>query len=211
MPEPMNGGVLATGGGLIVQGTADGHIELRDAVSGRILRRIAIGTGVVAAPISYRVGGVQYIVVAAGWNGVRVDPDPAGVPPPLSNAGRLIVLKLDGDPVPVAPRAPEPQPIMASSAQPPERVARGQRLYLANCARCHGFAGEPGAFPDLRRMRPETLEAFDEIVLGGAYRGGGMASFDDVLTPADTAAIRAYLIATAGRAVAPAASAPSWP
>jgi quinohemoprotein ethanol dehydrogenase len=202
LAEPMNGGVLATGGGLVVQGTADGHIDVRDAATGRVLRRIAVGTGVVAAPISYRVGGVQYITVAAGWNGVRIDPAPPGAPPPFANTGRLIVLKLDGGPIPVAPRAPEAQPLMASSPQPPELVARGQRLYLANCARCHGFAGEPGPFPDLRRMRPETLEAFDEIVLRGAYRAGGMASFSDVLTPSDTAAIRAYILDTARRAAA---------
>jgi mono/diheme cytochrome c family protein len=93
---------------------------------------------------------------------------------------------------------------MASFPQPPDLVRRGQRLYLANCARCHGFVGEPGPFPDLRRMRPETLEAFDEIVLRGAYRAGGMASFGDVLGPEDTRALRAFVIDWAGRSHPPA-------
>jgi mono/diheme cytochrome c family protein len=62
--------------------------------------------------------------------------------------------------------------------------------------------GERTPFPDLRRMRPETLQAFDEIVLRGAYRDAGMASFADVLAPQDTKAIRAYLMDWARRSAA---------
>ena len=36
-------------------------------------------------------------------------------------------------------------------------MAEGRALYLAHCARCHGFFGERTPFPDLRRMTPETL------------------------------------------------------
>ena len=72
-------------------------------------------------------------------------------------------------------------------------VARGRTLYVTYCARCHGFVGEATPFPDLRRMTPETQAAFDDIVLRGAYRAAGMASFSDVLGPSETGAIRAYL------------------
>jgi quinohemoprotein ethanol dehydrogenase len=193
----MNGGVLATAGGLLVQGTADGFIDLREARTGALIRRIQTGTGISAAPITYRLDGVQYVAVAAGWNGVNPEPEPPGAPAPYDNAGRLIVLKLGGGPVPVAPRLPEPAPLMDHGPQPPALVARGQALYLANCGRCHGLAGERTPFPDLRRLSPETWAGFDDIVLRGAYKGGGMASFADVLSPADTAAIRAYLAAWA--------------
>jgi quinohemoprotein ethanol dehydrogenase len=194
----MNGGILVTGGDLLVQGLADGHVEFRDATNGRLLRRLFIGTGVVAPPVSYRVGREQFIAVAAGWNGVRVDADPPGAEPPYDNSGRLIVLKLDGGPVRVAARRPAPPPIMSGGARPsPEAVARGRALYVANCARCHGYMGETTPFPDLRRLTPETLAAFDEIVLRGAYRQAGMASFADVLGPSDTRDIRAYLTAWA--------------
>jgi quinohemoprotein ethanol dehydrogenase len=200
LAEPMNGGVLVTAGALVVQGTADGYIDFRDARDGRLLRRIQTGTGIGAAPISYRAGGEQYIAVAVGWNGVRLQPDPPDAPEPYSNAGRLIVLKLGGGKVPVAVHAPPLAPLMTGyGPQPPELVAKGRGVYRANCARCHGYGGERTAFPDLRRMTPETLEAFDDIVLRGAYRSAGMASFADVIGPADTRAIRAYLIAWAAR------------
>ena len=70
------------------------------------------------------------------------------------------------------------------------------------------FGGERGPFPDLRRMRPETVEAFDDIVLRGAYKAAGMASFGDVLTPPDTAAIKAYLIDWAARGASSAGATP---
>jgi mono/diheme cytochrome c family protein len=93
--------------------------------------------------------------------------------------------------------------------QDPGLVAHGQALYSANCGRCHGLVGERTPFPDLRRMRPETLQAFDDIVLRGAYREGGMASFADVMGPEDTRAIRAYLIDWARRSAAGSAASPA--
>ena len=48
-------------------------------------------------------------------------------------------------------------------------------------------------------MAPETVEAFDDIVLRGAYKAAGMASFADILAPPDTRAIRAYLADWASR------------
>jgi len=205
--EVMNGGMLVTASDLIVQGTADGYVGFYDAARGRQLRRILIGTGVVAPPISYTVHGVQYIAVAAGWNGVQIAPRPADAPLPYDNTSRLIVLKLGGGPVTVAARAPSAQPLMTGMGpQPAALVARGAALYRANCGRCHGLVGERTPFPDLRRMRPETVDAFDDIVLGGAYKEAGMASFADVLDAKDTRAIRAYLADWAARGATPPAS-----
>jgi len=200
--EVMNGGVLATAAGLVFEGTADGFIDAFDARDGRRLSRIAIGTAVVAPPITYRLGGVQYVAVAAGWNGVDRSVREAGYRA-RDNAGRLIVLKLDGGPVPVAPFAPDPAPfITAEGPQPATLAARGQALYRANCGRCHGLVGERTPFPDLRRLRPGTQRDFDDIVLRGALKDAGMAAFADVLSPDDTRAIRAYVIDWARRSAA---------
>jgi quinohemoprotein ethanol dehydrogenase len=196
--EVMNGGVLVTASDLVVQGTADGYLDIYDAARGRRLRRIQVGTGIAAPPMSYRIDGQQYIAVAAGWNGVDTGPRPAGQPI-YDNSGRLIVLKLDGGRVPIAPLAPKLASFMTGEAQPTALVSKGAGLYRANCGRCHGLVGERTPFPDLRRMRPETLTSFDDIVLRGAYRTAGMASFADVVGPDDTRAIRAYLIDWARR------------
>jgi PQQ-dependent dehydrogenase (methanol/ethanol family) len=71
-PEPMIGGILATGGGLIFAGESNGWFKAYDAGNGSILWQFQAGAGVNAPPSSYMVGGKQYIAVAAGGN-VQVD------------------------------------------------------------------------------------------------------------------------------------------
>ena len=75
-------------------------------------------------------------------------------------------------------------------------VARGERLYAANCALCHGAAAR-GGVKDLRHMAPATHGAFLAIVLEGKLAANGMASFADVLTREEAEAIHHYLIARA--------------
>jgi alcohol dehydrogenase (cytochrome c) len=67
-PQPMIGGILATAGGLVFTGEANGWFKAYDAKSGSILWKFHAGAGVNAPPSSYTAGGKQYIVVAAGGN-----------------------------------------------------------------------------------------------------------------------------------------------
>jgi alcohol dehydrogenase (cytochrome c) len=71
-PQPMIGGILATAGGLVFAGEANGWFKAYDAKSGSILWKFHAGAGVNAPPSSYMAGGKQYIVVAAGGN-VQID------------------------------------------------------------------------------------------------------------------------------------------
>jgi alcohol dehydrogenase (cytochrome c) len=71
-PQPMIGGILATGGGLVFAGESNGWFKAYDAKSGSILWKFQAGAGVNAPPSSYMAGGKQYIAVAAGGN-VQVD------------------------------------------------------------------------------------------------------------------------------------------
>jgi alcohol dehydrogenase (cytochrome c) len=67
-PQPMIGGALATAGGLVFAGEADGHFKGYDARTGAILWDFSAGAGVNAPPSTYMVDGKQYIVVGAGGN-----------------------------------------------------------------------------------------------------------------------------------------------
>ncbi len=71
-PQPMIGGILATAGGLVFTGEANGWFKAYDAKNGSILWKFHVGAGVNAPPSSYMAGGKQYIVVAAGGN-VQID------------------------------------------------------------------------------------------------------------------------------------------
>jgi quinohemoprotein ethanol dehydrogenase len=120
------------------------------------------------------------------------------------NGGRMLVFKLGGTAVlPDIPPYEQPAFVDAQQFATPEVVAHGGQVFADNCAICHGQGGAARAtFPDLRRS-PMTLsqEAFDNVVLKGALAARGMGSFGERLQPADTVAIRAWLIgqATAAR------------
>ena len=189
-------GVLATAGGLVFQGTGTGQLCAYDADTGKKLKCIEIGTTVIAAPMSYTVDGVQYVAVMAAWGGGGWNfPHPESAAYQRGNEGRIIAFKLGGGPVPIPAPLPPIQPI----PQPPpltasaETVKQGQTLFAARCASCHANAPHT-LTPDLRRMSPETHNAFQQIVLGGVLKNAGMPPWDGILSPADVDAIHAYLI-----------------
>src|SRR5690606_6713632 len=63
------GGVLATASGLVVHGTLAGKLIVRDAGTGKVLKAIDTGSSILAAPMTYKVDGVQYVAVQTGWGG----------------------------------------------------------------------------------------------------------------------------------------------
>jgi quinohemoprotein ethanol dehydrogenase len=200
-----DGGVMSTAGDLVFRGDAAGFLNVYSASTGALLKRVEIGTSVMAAPMTYTVDGQQYVAVMAGYGGgVLFNPFPAdSAAYKRGNAGRIVAFKLDGGAVPVPPLQPEtpfptPPPREGTAAQ----VAQGGVLYNRFCSRCHAFGR--ALLPDLRRLSPETHRIFYDIVLGGAYQAKGMARWDDVLSRADAEAIHAYLVDQAWAAQRPA-------
>ncbi len=59
-------GLLATAGGLVFTGDAQGYLIAFDARSGKVLWKFQTGGTIIAPPISYALNGRQYIAVAAG-------------------------------------------------------------------------------------------------------------------------------------------------
>jgi quinohemoprotein ethanol dehydrogenase len=117
------------------------------------------------------------------------------------NAGYVIAWKLGGSAaLPAVEKRPPGVVSVAATDAPPGRVARGQALYSEHCFRCHGIGTKSGGLlPDLRFSSGEVHARWNDIVLGGIRADRGMASFADLLTPADAEAIHAYVIAQAHR------------
>ena len=196
-------GVLATKSGLVVYGTVSGRLEVRDVRNGRLMKAIETGSSIMAAPMTYKVNGMQYVAVQTGWGGGGW-----GFVPPYSaaykkgNANRILVFKLGGGDVPVPPDLP---PLTVAPAPPPqfkdatpEMIAQGGGLFTENCSVCH--SNQPRApLPDLKRMDQGVHQEFDNIVLGGLLLPGGMPRWDDLLTPKQVHAIHAYLIDAQGK------------
>jgi len=70
--QPMIGGILATGGGLVFTGEGNGMFRAYNSENGELMWQHKAKAGVNAPPSSYNVNGRQYIVVAAGGN-VQLD------------------------------------------------------------------------------------------------------------------------------------------
>jgi alcohol dehydrogenase (cytochrome c) len=67
--SPMVAGVLATAGGLVFTGDAEGYFTAYDAEDGKALWTFQCGSGHHAPPITYTLDGRQYIAVCVGWGG----------------------------------------------------------------------------------------------------------------------------------------------
>jgi quinohemoprotein ethanol dehydrogenase len=196
-PYPGSGGVLATAGNLLVQGTIERTLAIYRATDGAKLWEMPIQTVAIAGPMTYEVDGVQYIAVNAGWGGSPVAGLAAANPPVRFGPGRLLVFRLDAKgvelpPLPPPSDVPPPPPLRASEAQ----IIEGRRLFGETCSRCHGD-NAMGGLKDLRFMTPETRAQFDAIVMDGIRKDKGMVGFKDLLSADDAAAINAYLIARA--------------
>jgi PQQ-dependent dehydrogenase (methanol/ethanol family) len=96
-PWLVNGGVLATAGNLVFQGTGHGTFAAYRADDGRALWQTSVQTGVLAAPVSFAVDGEQYVAVVVGDGAAVIQP--AGEPQRIQTdrpMGRLLVFGLDG-------------------------------------------------------------------------------------------------------------------
>jgi alcohol dehydrogenase (cytochrome c)/quinohemoprotein ethanol dehydrogenase len=196
---PWNGGVLATGGGLVFQGNSAQEFAAYDAASGAKLWSHNVQTGVIAAPVTYSIKGVQYVAVLAGWGGIwALAPGILSeVGGPVRNISRLLVFRLGGTtqlpPEPALARLPlNPPPSTAA----PEQIAHGARAYARFCGGCHGDAAYGSTeLPDLRRSQLlAEPNSWSRVVHDGVLSSQGMVSFAKVLTPEQVEAVRAYVI-----------------
>jgi alcohol dehydrogenase (cytochrome c) len=60
------GGTLSTSGGLLFAGDADGFLVALDSRTGKLLWKVQTGAEIATAPITYAVGGKQYVTIASG-------------------------------------------------------------------------------------------------------------------------------------------------
>jgi quinohemoprotein ethanol dehydrogenase len=197
--ELAGGGVLTTAGNLVVQGTSSGKLVVYRADTGAVIKEIDVGTGIMAAPVSYEIDSEQYIAVLAGFGGAMAPLYPAeSAAYRYQNYGRLLTFKLGGTSTPLPPKreprtTPPPPPLPVAT---PSAVQRGAGLFFTYCVFCHGGQGESrlSAYPDLFRLNAQVHDSFQQIVHGGALASNGMAGFADVMNAQDVAAIQAFLV-----------------
>jgi quinohemoprotein ethanol dehydrogenase len=194
VPQPgvFNGGTLATGGGLIFQGTNDGNLNAYSAANGRKLWSYPVQNGMLAAPISYTVGGKQYVSVITGFRSSFPNSPNWDY---RQQQRRLLTFAIGG--VKKLPAfEPVDEPIQDDPAFiiDPGKAKVGAGIYNSSCVICHGsgmMAG--GAAPDLRKSAvPMDAETFTSVVRDGALMARGMGSFAQ-LTDAELEGLRHFI------------------
>ena len=194
---PWNGGTLATAGNLVFQGDPYGWFHAYAADTGKELWKFDGGRGILAGPITYRVGGEQYVAVLAGYGGsMGVATGTPWMRRPAPN-GVLLAFKLGGQaklpPLPAFTPPPFPR---TDEKFTPEQIAQGAEHYMAFCNICHGGPVNPNLF---RSQVATDAEAWKSVVHDGALADNGMIAFDPWLTQEQVEAMRAYVLTEAAR------------
>ena len=191
-----NGGTLSTAGNLVFQGTADGRAVAYAADTGTKLWEAPVNSGAMAGPVTYTVGGEQYVTFMVGWGGaLPLVGGPMSLSAKVRPEARVVTFKLGGQgKLPPPANAVTALPPLQTVTASPESLKQARTLYNGMCASCHGpNAVSGGVVPDLRYLTPEKHAQFAGIV-AGARMVKGMPSFAAVLQPDDVEAIRQYLI-----------------
>jgi len=189
-------GVLSTAGNLVFQGDLSGQFNAFAADTGEQIWAYPVQGGIMAAPISYELDGVQYVAVAQGWGGESSLPFGAiSGPQNMVNISRLLVFELGGSAkLPIIETVEQSLPAHGLVAGTPEATAQGRALYNEYCAVCHGGnAISGGIVPDLRYRIGDLDPAWQSIVMEGALAGNGMPSWREYLSAAEADQIKAYV------------------
>lgn len=202
-----NGGTLATAGGLVFQGTADGWFNAYNGKTGERLWRFNAGLGIVSAPMSYSIDGKQYVSVLVGYGGTTAA---FGKFMDLgykygAQPRRLLTFSLNGK---GQLEESPPRDMKVHALDDPELVldeddVLAGRALSVRCAACHGVGfhgtGTPG--PDLRESPIALeLESFSQLLKSGALLERGMPKFD-MLSDAEIRQLHAYIRARAREAL----------
>ncbi|KEQ52287.1 PQQ-dependent dehydrogenase, methanol/ethanol family [Sphingobium chlorophenolicum] len=194
VPQPgvFNGGTLATAGNLVFQGTNDGMFNAFSATTGRKLWSWSAQNGILSAPISYSVGGKQYVSVITSFRSSFPNTPNWDY---RQQQRRLLTFTIGG-----AKKLPKVGPVDEPIQDDPAFVVDagkakvGAGIYNSSCVICHGagmMAG--GAAPDLRKSGvPLDAETFRAVVHDGALMARGMGSFSQ-LTDAELEGLRHYI------------------
>lgn len=204
-PEFWNAGTMVTGGDLVFQGSVTGEFSAHDALTGKKLWSVNVGSGISAPPVTYEIDGKQYVSLLVGWGGAATS---LGGGTALSQFGwsyraqtrQLLTFALDGKtPMPDVGAPRVPQPLVVEGFEVDAKLAEaGKAVYTNTCVICHGAGAVSGGYaPDLRASamfaQPQALKA---VVVGGAKVPNGMPQYKE-MSDADLEALQHFVRAQA--------------
>lgn len=156
--------LLTTGGGLLFAGDAAGRFRALDQESGKVLWEMNLGSAVTGYPVTFSVGGHQYVAVSTGfWLGDSFTPELIH-----GTQGTLFVFALPeagigrqgpprapinptGGAIPVDPAGAGATRSVGDGVFSAAQATAGRQVYAASCAACHGATFTPaGGVPPVQ-------------------------------------------------------------
>lgn len=197
--EIWGGGLLATAGDLVFQGSANGKFSAYHARSGKVLWEVPLQTGIISSPVTYLLDGVQYVTIITGWGGGY------GMKNKHTNAvlpGVVYTFALDATgELPAEPEKFEKELVRVTVNATPEQLKAGESNFNTYCAVCHVVAETGGGIaPDLAYSQLLPTEAYFQVVLDGLLLPNGMPKYAGRLSKSDAEGIRNFIYKMANQA-----------
>jgi len=189
---PWNGGTLVTAGNLVFQGTADAHFKAFDGRTGKQLWETPVGSGVIAAPMTYEVDGKQYVSIAVGWGGVYGE---TARHSNFKTRGTVYTFAIGGKAKMPAFTPYNLGPLLSGVKYDPKDVPEGTALYLRNCLFCHGVPGvdKGGNMSNLGYVSKSSIDNLDKMIFNGPFGNQGMPDYTGKLTAQDVEKLKAFI------------------
>ena len=193
---PMTASALATAGGLVFGGTADRQFFALSSDNGELLWQTRLNGDVSGAPVTYELGGKQYVAVASGG---RAAPTTTlgrlvGVDVPQGSGVMWVFALPDAEPrqVPRPTRRDQPVRSLGDGVFTANQAEQGKQSFAQECSGCHQAANYTGA---------NFAAKWGEGTLGDVYQDMALAmppANAGGLTPATYASIVAFFASESG-------------
>jgi quinohemoprotein ethanol dehydrogenase len=194
-PDQCYSGTMASGGGLLFVGRADGRLTALDSSTGRQLWEFQTGAGMHAPVSTFEHKGKQYVIAYSG--GSALLGSARGDSVWLFGVDGTLSPATAGTPVPRSTAVPSPpDPVRANAAAVPiaaANVARGRQIYEQACVICHGADGKGGHGAGAPLVAVRDLNTAIRTVTTGR---NSMPAFDALLDAGQIRDVTAFVVET---------------
>jgi alcohol dehydrogenase (cytochrome c) len=182
-PDQCYSGTMATAGGLLFVGRADGRLTALDSTTGRQLWEFQTGAGMHAPVSTFEHKGKQYVIAFSAGSALLGS----------ARGDSLWLFGVDGTLPPAQPGTPEtrrtaipaPQDITAAT------LASGKQVFEQACVVCHGNDGKGGHGAGAPLDRVTDIAAAMQTITTGR---NSMPGFSSTLTAEQIRDVSAYIV-----------------
>ncbi len=182
-PDQCYSGTMATAGGLLFVGRADGRLTALDSSTGKQLWEFQTGAGMHAPVSTFEHKGKQYVLAFSAGSALLGS----------ARGDSLWLFAADGTLPPARAGTPETRrtAIPAPEEITPATLARGKQVFEQACVVCHGTDGKGGHGAGAPLDRLADIAAAMQTITTGR---NSMPGFSSTLTAEQVRDVSAYIV-----------------